>query len=167
MSYIESNLLTDEKLVYCVTPHWVIFSSGAGMILLALIAAFYPSSILSLQIIDEFTLREIAFILFALTGIYWLVQAYIYFVTSEYGVTNKRVLIKTGWIERNSLELLLDKVEGVLVDQSLLGRVLNYGSISVIGTGGTKDTFPFIPDPLLFRRMAQEQIALFERELRS
>lgn len=166
MEYIKNNLLSDEKLVYCVEPHWIVFSSGAWLILLGLIILFSNISALSMDIFSGFTLRYIGFLLCFVIGLYWLIQAYIYYTTSEYGITNKRVVIKTGWIERNSLELLLDKVEGVLVDQSLLGRLLNYGTITVIGTGGTKDSFPFIPNPLLFRKTTQEQIALFETNLR-
>ncbi|HLD84337.1 MAG TPA: PH domain-containing protein, partial [Coxiellaceae bacterium] len=70
------------------------------------------------------------------------------------------VMIKIGWIQRNSLEIMLEKVEGVFVDQSVAGRVIGYGAITIIGTGGTKDRFPFIPDPLTFRRAVQQQIDL-------
>ena len=166
MEYIKNNLLSDEKLVYCVEPHWIVFSNGAWLILLGFVVLFSHVDALSMEVLDGFTLRYIGFLLCFVVGFYWLIQAYIYFTTSEYGITNKRVVIKTGWIERNSLELLLDKVEGVLVDQSLLGRLLNYGTITVIGTGGTKDSFPFIPDPLLFRKTTQEQIELFEAKSR-
>lgn len=162
MSFISNNLLADEKIIYFIKPHWIVFSSGAWAIFFAIMIAIAGADIFSISIIGGWSLNAIASIILLFIGLYWLIQGYIYFVTSEYGVTNKRVVIKTGWIERKSLEVLLDKVEGVLVDQSLIGRLLNYGSITVIGTGGTKDAFPFIPNPLLFRKMAQEQIVEFE-----
>lgn len=79
--------------------------------------------------------------------------------TSEFAVTNKRVVIKTGLIARDTLEMNLQKIESVGVDQSLLGRILGYGDLTIIGTGGTRERFPNIADPVRFRRAFQEQVA--------
>lgn len=168
MKYIESNLLENEKLVYEIGPHWIVFTSGCAMIALGIVLwLFLPlvTSVAKMNIIAGFTIHNIAFLVCFCVGMYWLVSAYIYYMTSEYGITNKRVLIKTGWIERESLELMLDKVEGVLVDQTIMGRVFNFGMITVIGTGGTRDSFPFIPDPLQFRKEVQQQIEIFEGKI--
>jgi uncharacterized membrane protein YdbT with pleckstrin-like domain len=75
---------------------------------------------------------------------------------SEFGITNKRLIIKTGILSRRTLELNLSKIESVNVNQSILGRILGYGSIGVIGTGGTKGYFVSIKNPLEFRRKFQE-----------
>lgn len=75
---------------------------------------------------------------------------------SEFGITNKRLIIKTGVLSRKTLELNLSKIESVNVNQSILGRILGYGSIGVIGTGGTKEYFVSIKNPLEFRRKFQE-----------
>ena len=166
MQYIETNLLVHEKLVYSVRPHWIIFSPSVWMMLFAVLLWVFSPSILYMSIYGIWTLRDIACLGAFLVGAYWYLGAYIYFKTSEYGVTNKRVVIKVGWIQRRSLELLLDKVEGVLVDQTILGRIFNYGAITIIGTGGTNDRFPFIPDPLLFRKMTQQEIESYEESLR-
>lgn len=166
MRYIESNLLAKEKLVYGVRPHWVIFSSGCWAILFAFIIWIFAPVGLAIPIFSSWNLRDIAGGIFFIVGLYWTISAYIYYTTSEYAITNKRVLIKVGWIERKSLELLLDKVEGVSVDQSITGRIFNFGAINVIGTGGTNDRFPFIPDPLLFRKTVQQQIELYEEMMR-
>ncbi|MCX7120342.1 MAG: PH domain-containing protein [Gammaproteobacteria bacterium] len=166
MQYIEANLLQNEKLVYSVRPHWVIFSSSTWALLLALFFLFYSPGVLYMRIYDIWTLRDILIATLLCMSGYWFIGSYIYYQTSEYGVTNKRVVIKVGWIQRQSLELLLDKVEGVLVDQSVMGRILNYGAITIIGTGGTNDRFPYIPDPLLFRKNTQQEIEYFEENLR-
>jgi uncharacterized membrane protein YdbT with pleckstrin-like domain len=79
--------------------------------------------------------------------------------TSEFAVTNQRVVIKTGLIARDTLEMNLQKIESVGVDQSLLGRLLGYGDITIIGTGGTREQFSCIADPVRFRRTFQEQVA--------
>ncbi|NBX05048.1 MAG: PH domain-containing protein [Betaproteobacteria bacterium] len=76
--------------------------------------------------------------------------------TSEFAVTNKRVVIKLGLISRKTLEMNLSKIESVNVDQSILGRLLGYGAITIIGTGGTRETFTDIADPMKFRRTFQE-----------
>jgi uncharacterized membrane protein YdbT with pleckstrin-like domain len=83
------------------------------------------------------------------------IPPYIAVKTSEFAVTNRRVLIKVGWLRRQSLELLLQKVESISVDQSLMGRMLNFGTISVRGTGGSREPFLNIAQPLEFRRQVQ------------
>jgi uncharacterized membrane protein YdbT with pleckstrin-like domain len=85
--------------------------------------------------------------------------------TSEFAVTNKRLIMKMGWISRRVLELNLHKIESVNVDQSLLGRFLGYGTITVIGTGGTRETFERIAHPLVFRKAFQEQEGELEERL--
>ena len=78
--------------------------------------------------------------------------------TSEFAVTNKRVLIKTGLIRCHSLETLLSKIESIGVTQGILGRILDFGMIVVSGTGGSKEPFHRIADPLQFQCKVQEQI---------
>ena len=77
---------------------------------------------------------------------------------TEVAVSNKRVLIKTGFISRKSMEVLLAKVESIGVDESGLGRLLGYGSVIMRGTGGTFETFERIAHPNEFRRQVQQQI---------
>ena len=72
--------------------------------------------------------------------------------TSEFAVTNRRVIIKVGLVSRRTVELNLEKVESIGVEQSVLGRILGYGTIIVVGTGGTKEPFRQIADPMGFRR---------------
>ncbi len=72
--------------------------------------------------------------------------------TSEFAVTNRRVIIKVGLVSRKTVELNLEKVESIGVEQSVLGRILGYGTIVVVGTGGTKEPFLHIADPMGFRR---------------
>jgi uncharacterized membrane protein YdbT with pleckstrin-like domain len=65
------------------------------------------------------------------------------------------VIIKVGLIQRRTLELLIRQVEAISVDQSLTGRILNFGTITLSGTGGVRETFHNISDPLEFRRSIQ------------
>ncbi len=167
MNYINSNLLKDEQLIYGTRPHWIIFSSTAWTIVASIYLMFFAPITISFNVYGPISVRMAISLAFLAASVYLFLSSYIYYVTSEYGITNKRVLIKTGWIRRESLELILDKVEGVLVDQTIPGRLFDYGTITVIGTGGTKDSFPYIPNPLYFRKMVQEQITLFEDRFRT
>jgi uncharacterized membrane protein YdbT with pleckstrin-like domain len=83
-------------------------------------------------------------------GIAWLRRR-----SSEFAVTNKRVIIKLGVLTTRSIELLLSKVEGIAVEQSFSGRILGYGGIVVTGSGGTKEPFEGIQSPLDFRQAVQ------------
>jgi uncharacterized membrane protein YdbT with pleckstrin-like domain len=76
--------------------------------------------------------------------------------TSEFVITNKRVIMKTGFISRKTFEMNLQKIESVNVDQSLFGRLFGYGTVTVIGTGGSRESFGDISKPLIFRRKFQE-----------
>src|SRR3989338_6196071 len=76
--------------------------------------------------------------------------------TSEVAITNKRIIIKVGLISRHTLEMNLNKIESVNVNQGILGRLLGYGTIIVVGTCGTKEPFDSISDPLRFRKEFQE-----------
>lgn len=139
MSYIDNNLMTNEVVVYRTQLHWIIFA---------------PSALLLL-----FTIFSWVFILIsALT----MVSALIAYYSSEFAITNKRIIIKIGFIQRSSFEILLSKVEGISVDQTIPGRLFDYGTITVTGTGGSKEPFRTIDSPLEFRKKAQEQIAAIQ-----
>jgi uncharacterized membrane protein YdbT with pleckstrin-like domain len=75
---------------------------------------------------------------------------------SEFVITNRRIIIKTGFISRKTFDMNLSKIESVNVDQSVVGRILRYGSITIIGTGGTRETFHNISRPIEFRKAFQE-----------
>lgn len=72
--------------------------------------------------------------------------------TNEFAITNYRIVMKTGWLRIWSLEMNLAQVEAVLVDQSILGGLLGFGNIVVIGSGGTREYIANISNPLLFRK---------------
>jgi len=78
--------------------------------------------------------------------------------SAEFAVTNKRVILKTGFIESKTAEMFLNKIESVGVDQSIVGRIMDYGTIVIRGTGGSLEPFHRVSAPLRFRRQIQEQI---------
>ena len=102
-------------------------------------------------------LMMLGLILLIFAIITWI-GACITYYSSEYGLTTKRVLVKVGFIRRRSIEILLQRVESIQVDQTLWGRLWGYGTIIICGTGGSRDPFYRIADPLTFRREVQEQL---------
>jgi uncharacterized membrane protein YdbT with pleckstrin-like domain len=146
MGYVESNLLPNEQITYRANLHWIIYALPAIVFLIAIAVALGGGG-------------WIAGLVIGTVGFVLLLPPWIKASSSEFAITNKRVLIKVGLIRRHSLELLLQKVEGIGVDQGVLGRILGYGTITVSGVGGTKETFQMISNPLEFRRQVQASLA--------
>ena len=90
-------------------------------------------------------------------GLVSLVQRILVKIGSAYAVTNKRVVLKTGVISRRAVDLVLAKCEGLHINQSILGRIFGFGTITVT-TGGVASSYPFIANPLAFRREINMQI---------
>ena len=89
--------------------------------------------------------------LYGLGLIFWI-SAYLKYVSTELAITNKKIIAKFGFIKRDTIELLLPKVESIQVNQSLFGRMLNYGAIVVSGAGNPQAPVPGISSPIQFRR---------------
>src|SRR3979409_1909875 len=87
----------------------------------------------------------------AIFALYKTATAWFHRWTTETDVTNLRVIHKTGFIKRRSFEMSLDKVESVDVNQSILGRILNYGDVTILGVGEGRETIKTIASPLAFR----------------
>jgi uncharacterized membrane protein YdbT with pleckstrin-like domain len=160
MGYIDETLMADERIIYRTKPHWIIFTPVLGWLILALLITFIGPryDLGTVKFHGNYTLVDIfaglAFIIALLSALF----TFITYQTSEFGITNKRVLMKVGFIRRSTLEILLQKIESIQVSQTVLGRILNYGLIIVSGVGGSRDPFQNIPNPLVFRRYAQEQL---------
>jgi uncharacterized membrane protein YdbT with pleckstrin-like domain len=148
VKYVEQVMQPGEKLIYATSLHWLVYLRAILLLILAgacLIAAGMvpePSVVLALKIVA------------ALLGLLALVSGLSALVrrsTTELAVTDRRVIYKTGIFQRHSMEMNLSKVETVGVNQSILGRLLGYGTVIVRGTGGSFDPVAFIGDPLTFR----------------
>ncbi len=85
-------------------------------------------------------------------GLLLLLWAWIICRTTELAITNKRIITKSGIFKRSTMELRLDKIESIKVDQSIMGRILNFGSITIAGTGGDRTPIESIADPLQFQQ---------------
>ena len=150
MSYLDDHLLAGERIVYRAKLHWTIFLTSLIVVLLGI----------GLGILLQLVQPAYSYAGAALAGVGLLlaIGPAIRYITSEFAVTDKRVLGKVGFIERESKETLLSKVEAIAVDQGVIGRVLGFGTVTITGTGGTQEFFPRISEPLEFRRQIQSQI---------
>jgi uncharacterized membrane protein YdbT with pleckstrin-like domain len=97
-------------------------------------------------------LLGLLFIGFYGLGLLFWIAAAIRYYTTELAITNKRVIAKFGLISRSTVEINLQKIESIQVNQGILGRILNYGSIVVSGAGNPQAPVPGISSPLQFRR---------------
>lgn len=153
MGYVDQNLMPREEVTYRASLHWIIY---AGPVLVGVLALLLLISMAWNQ-----NLAPVA----GLGGLLLIVAAVLAFSrwvtsrTSEFAVTNKRVIVKLGLVRRHTLELLLTKVESIGVDQGIVGRIFGYGTIVVIGTGGTREAFKNIAQPLEFRKQVQARAA--------
>jgi uncharacterized membrane protein YdbT with pleckstrin-like domain len=129
-SYIEGALVKDEKIIY--TGHISLWS----------LSHLIVGGILTL-------------IVFGL-GLIFLVMAYIRYKTTELAITNKRVIVKSGFISRQTIEINLSKVESIQVNQAILGRIFNYGTLIISGSGTSQAPITGISNPMAFRRAFME-----------
>jgi uncharacterized membrane protein YdbT with pleckstrin-like domain len=146
MSYIDRNLLQGEQVVYRTRLHWLLFM---GPVLFIVIVLLPGAWLLAASAWSSYAWVPIA------VGVLILLPTFIKRQSSDFAVTNKRVMMKVGVFNTRSIELLLGKVEAIAVEQSLLGRIFDYGNIVITGSGGTKESFAYIQSPLAFRRAVQ------------
>jgi len=146
-------MLPGETVDYRAHLHPIIFLQPAFFALVGL--SFIVFGFVN-QGLSYFWMLGAVFLLYA-AGVG--IDRAIHYLSSEFAITNKRVVIKVGFINRKTLEMLLTKVETIRVDQSILGRMLNFGTIVVTGTGGTNEPFTSIANPLEFRRQVQARTA--------
>ena len=143
-SYVDSNLNPGEHVVYRGAVHWVIYLPPVLMVCFG---------VPLIGVIERIGL------VMAIAGLLAGAAAWVRQTTSEFAVTNRRVIVKTGLLARRTIEINISRVESVQVDQDIFGRLFNYGGITVIGTGGTKEPFTMIENPQAFRRIVQSEQA--------
>ena len=157
MSYIHKSLLDGEEIIYLTRRHKIIFTYPVLWLLLSGI-------VFGAQWVYVFR-PEINYALMIFSGIFLaaaLIHALVIWITylcAEFGITNQRVIVKEGFLKRKTIEVFLKSVESVQVDQSIWGRMLNFGTVIVSGTGGVTDPLNMIRKPLDFKKQVQQRLA--------
>lgn len=161
MGYVDENLVPGESVAYRARLHWIVVAPalllggaldliGAGLAVVAFLRRGPDGHVPVLMVVAGAVLM--------MTGSAWMAAGAIRWNATEITVTSRRVLIKTGIVNRHTTELLLAKIESVSIEESLFARMLGFGKVTVHGTGGTPETFDRIARPHEFRRQVQIQI---------
>ena len=95
-----------------------------------------------------------------LIGIYLFLRSVVVMNTTDFAVTNRRIILKRGWLNRSTQEIAVESVEGVQLNQTILGRLFGYGHIVVTGTGEATIVFPPMAHPVEFRRAIEAARAM-------
>lgn len=161
MSYVKRHLIPGEELIYETRLHWVVMlghlllacllgAGGIALLYYAFTQGDAGGSLLPAMRYAGWGLLVLALIV--------VIMGMVRRNATEMAVTNRRVVIKVGLMARKTIEMLLGKVETVEVTEPLMGRMLGYGSILIIGTGGTSEPFHKLARPEEFRSRVQQQI---------
>jgi uncharacterized membrane protein YdbT with pleckstrin-like domain len=149
MRYVRRVLQPGETIVYTTKLHWFVYLWAIFLLIVCFvlaIAAWLQSDKQNISLA-----LDIAAVIFALLALSSAFRAFIRRATTELAVTDQRVIYKTGLLARHTLEMNRSKVESVAVDQTLLGRLFSYGTVTVRGIGSALEPIRNITDPLTFR----------------
>ena len=149
MSYIDNNLLPDERSVFRTKKYLILFLVPAIFFLCSIAASAYMRS--------NAMLLPLEWAPWVVTLVFWA-HAGLQYYFSEYAVTNKRILLREGFVYRHTAELQVATISQVNVEQSLLGQWLNYGSVG-INAFGAVDFYHLVADPYGFQRCVNAQLA--------
>ena len=151
MSYVKRILQPGEDIKHVSRLHRIVFLPGFGLLILGLIGLIF----LTTGQLNP-ALSALIGIVFALAAIS-LLHAWFKRWTTEIAVTNRRIIYKRGFIRRHTIEMNMDKVESVDVDQSIMGRLFGYGTITIHGTGIGIEPLEKIDSPIEFRNNVTAQ----------
>lgn len=154
---LEDVLNPQERLLFHTRRHWL--PCAPGLIVLSLLGiatavllGLYARAPVGRLFAEQTVAAAVLAGLLALVVVVpWLVLRFMV-RTHEYGVTDRRVIARMGWIAKRTVDLNVAKVETMVVEQGALGRMFGYGDVKVVGTGGTAEMFHGMRDPIGFRK---------------
>jgi len=151
MPTTDSGLMQGEEIIYETRLNRIIFVGPCLLAFILVISGVYSLTQKNVGwAVGLFVIAALAFL-----------NPYIRYRTSHFVVSNRRLLIQVGLLNRRSFEMLLNKVESIAVAQDVFERMLGYGRVAVIGTGGSRESFQSIDAPIEFRREVQTAIETF------
>lgn len=153
--YLDRVMQGDERILYEAELHWIIYHVGSWTLLIGALIRHYGSfgierffgpktAALAAEPLAVFALAIVA------AGALQLVFAFIRQISTELVITNRRVIAKHGFIATTTYEVMLARVEGANTDQSIIGRILGFGTIMVRGTGGGISPIDHVARPYKF-----------------
>jgi uncharacterized membrane protein YdbT with pleckstrin-like domain len=145
MSYVQRVVQPGEQVRHISSIHWIVYWPGVAVALLAVVA-YYFSETRFLTGVWRYTAYALALVAVGL-----LIQQWFRWWITEIAVTDRRVIYKKGLVRRQTNEMNMDKVESVKINQSILGRLLDYGDVTILGTGEGFETLRTIASPIELR----------------
>lgn len=145
MSYVERVLQPGEQVRHISSIHWILYWPGVAVALLA-VAAYWFGETRWLPRAWQYTAYALA-----LVAVVLLVKEWLQWWITEIAVTNRRVIYKRGLIRLQTNEMNMDKVESVQVNQSVLGRMFDFGTVKILGTGEGFEALRTITGPIKLR----------------
>lgn len=146
MSYIDKNLLEGEQITFRTKKHLIIFFVPIVWTICAVFITSYMT--------NNAILANLSWLPWILAIVFWL-YFWLEYITSDFAVTNKRILMREGFVYRHTTEMRLNAISQVNVVQSLIGQLLNYGTVS-INAFGAFDAYTLIADPYRFQKTVNE-----------
>jgi uncharacterized membrane protein YdbT with pleckstrin-like domain len=149
MGYVEKSLTPGEEIVYKAKLHWIIYVPAIFYASIAVICFFgrYLPGVTNPIVFDIFAG------LFGIIALYHFLYAFKDAITTELAITTKKIVSKTGLLWRETSEQQIAMVDTINVHQTVLGRILGYGTITIQGAGMARTMFKNISQPLTFRQM--------------
>jgi uncharacterized membrane protein YdbT with pleckstrin-like domain len=146
MSYVTEVLQPGETLRFSTNIHWFVYLKAilALIVGLVLLGWYYAEG-------QSVFVLLFGGVVFTLTAVILAVPAWLRRFGTEVAVTDRRVIYKTGLIQRHTIEINIDKIESADVDQSIVGRLFGFGSITIRGTGEGVEPLRNIAQPLQLR----------------
>jgi uncharacterized membrane protein YdbT with pleckstrin-like domain len=127
----------EERPVYRARLHWIVFAPPLALFMAGLVAAAF---------------QPITAIVLLLASVAAIVGAYVRYATTTIVITDRRVVYRSGFVARKTMEMRKDKIESIDVSQSVLGRLLDFGAVAVKGTGGGIEAIQNVAAPFELRR---------------
>jgi membrane protein YdbS with pleckstrin-like domain len=157
MSQLDQVMNPDEKLLFRTRLHWLPCAPGAiwvallALVSIILVLVFGRTALGDLG--TRYPIGTVAFaVVLVLAVVVPLIVIRFLVATHEFGVTDRRVIARMGWLSTRTVDLNVAKVESLVIEQGALGRLFGYGDLKVVGTGGTAETFHGVRDPIGFRK---------------
>ncbi len=146
MSYAQSVLQPGERIILTARLHWIEYWPAILFLVLGVVLVIWATKAgMGDTMVSAITVA------FAALFVGAFLRSWFYRWITEFAITDRRVISKRGFITRNTAEMNMDKIESVQVDQSVLGRLLDYGTVTVRGTGQGLDPIKRVAAPIAFR----------------
>lgn len=134
----------DNNIVYYARLHWVIFLGPLLLLIIDLIAGWQINPLWEVSLF---------IMIFALL---WLAMTWVTFQFSSLTIKKKQIILRTGLLVRKTVDIPLNKIESIDISQTLMGSLLGFGSLVIIGTGGTRHVISNLTKPLTCRRYIEQ-----------